>query len=96
MKETSRFYSSLGLLTVLNAVIKPLWIFGIDHSVLWGLLEEVPWVSHQILIDRIVSGQQHCQAFVVPSPATTGVSSPEGPRKVNQRRASRSTSGSIS
>lgn len=33
MKETSRFYSSLGLLIVLNAIIKPLWIFGIDRSV---------------------------------------------------------------
>ena len=33
MKETSRFYSSLGLLVLLNAVIKPLWIFGIDRQV---------------------------------------------------------------
>jgi O-antigen/teichoic acid export membrane protein len=33
MKEQSRFYSSLGLLVVLNAVIKPLWIFGIDRQV---------------------------------------------------------------
>jgi O-antigen/teichoic acid export membrane protein len=33
MRELSRFYSSLGLLTVLNAVIKPLWIFGIDRQV---------------------------------------------------------------
>lgn len=33
MRETSRFYSSLGLLAVLNAVIKPLWIFGIDRQV---------------------------------------------------------------
>ena len=33
MKETSRFYSSLGLLIVLNAIIKPFWIFGIDRSV---------------------------------------------------------------
>src|SRR5574338_1107463 len=33
MKETSRFYSSLGLLIVLNAIIKPLWIFGVDRLV---------------------------------------------------------------
>lgn len=33
MRDTSRFYSSLGLLAVLNAVIKPLWIFGIDRQV---------------------------------------------------------------
>lgn len=33
MKETSRFYSSLGLLILLNAVVKPLWIFGIDRQV---------------------------------------------------------------
>ena len=33
MKETSRFYSSLILLIVLNGVIKPFWIFGIDRQV---------------------------------------------------------------
>lgn len=33
MKETSRFYSSLGLLIILNAIIKPLWIFGVDRLV---------------------------------------------------------------
>ncbi len=33
MKQSSRFYSSLGLLILLNAVIKPLWIFGIDRQV---------------------------------------------------------------
>jgi hypothetical protein len=33
MKETSRFYSSLSLLVLLNAIIKPLWIFGIDRQV---------------------------------------------------------------
>jgi O-antigen/teichoic acid export membrane protein len=33
MKETSRFYSSLGLLIVLNAIVKPVWIFGIDREV---------------------------------------------------------------
>lgn len=33
MKESSRFYSSLGLLVILNAVIKPVWIFGIDRQV---------------------------------------------------------------
>ncbi len=34
MQNTARkFYSSLGLLIVLNAVIKPLWIFGIDRQV---------------------------------------------------------------
>ena len=33
MKETSRFYSSLSLLVLLNAVVKPLWIFGIDRQV---------------------------------------------------------------
>ncbi len=33
MKETSRFYSSLGLLILLNAIVKPLWIFGIDRQV---------------------------------------------------------------
>ncbi|MBI5370901.1 MAG: polysaccharide biosynthesis C-terminal domain-containing protein [Sphingobacteriales bacterium] len=33
MKEPSRFYSSLGLLLVLNVLVKPLWIFGIDRPV---------------------------------------------------------------
>src|SRR5690242_7873815 len=33
MKESSKFYSSLTLLVILNAVIKPLWIFGIDRQV---------------------------------------------------------------
>lgn len=33
MKTVSRFYSSLGLLLVLNLLIKPLWIFGIDRPV---------------------------------------------------------------
>ncbi|MBC7946640.1 MAG: polysaccharide biosynthesis C-terminal domain-containing protein [Chitinophagaceae bacterium] len=33
MKEASRFYSSLGLLIFLNAVVKPVWIFGIDRQV---------------------------------------------------------------
>lgn len=33
MKESSRFYSSLGLLIVLNVIIKPIWIFGIDRQV---------------------------------------------------------------
>lgn len=33
MKEPSRFYSSLGLLIILNAIVKPLWIFGIDRQV---------------------------------------------------------------
>lgn len=33
MKEHSRFYSSLGLLLLLNVVVKPLWIFGIDRQV---------------------------------------------------------------
>ncbi|HKB45351.1 MAG TPA: hypothetical protein VKC90_13210, partial [Chitinophagaceae bacterium] len=33
MKEPSRFYSSLGLLIILNVIVKPLWIFGIDRQV---------------------------------------------------------------
>lgn len=33
MKKPSGFYSSLGLLVLLNAVIKPLWIFAIDRQV---------------------------------------------------------------
>ena len=33
MKTTARFYSSLGLLLVLNVLVKPLWIFGIDRPV---------------------------------------------------------------
>lgn len=33
MKEQARFYSSLGRLLVLNALVKPLWIFGIDRQV---------------------------------------------------------------
>ncbi|MBK5272121.1 MAG: hypothetical protein JJE22_14020, partial [Bacteroidia bacterium] len=28
-----KFYSSLGLLIILNAIIKPVWIFGIDRQV---------------------------------------------------------------
>ena len=33
MKESSRFYSSLGLLIMLNLIIKPVWIFAIDRHV---------------------------------------------------------------
>jgi O-antigen/teichoic acid export membrane protein len=34
MKNTAnQFYSSLGLLIILNAIIKPVWIFGIDRQV---------------------------------------------------------------
>ena len=33
MKEPNRFYSSLRLLIILNVIIKPLWIFGIDRQV---------------------------------------------------------------
>lgn len=33
MKEASKFYSSLGLLIILNVIIKPIWIFGIDRQV---------------------------------------------------------------
>ncbi|HYM93270.1 MAG TPA: hypothetical protein VET23_03970, partial [Chitinophagaceae bacterium] len=33
MKENSRFYSSLRLLIILNAIIKPVWIFGVDRLV---------------------------------------------------------------
>lgn len=33
MKGHSRFYSSLGLLIILNLVVKPVWIFGIDRQV---------------------------------------------------------------
>jgi O-antigen/teichoic acid export membrane protein len=33
MKASSRFYSSLGLLILLNVIIKPIWIFGIDRQV---------------------------------------------------------------
>jgi O-antigen/teichoic acid export membrane protein len=33
MNNQNKFYSSLGLLLLLNAVIKPIWIFGIDRQV---------------------------------------------------------------
>lgn len=33
MKDYSRFYASLALLVILNVLIKPLWIFGIDRQV---------------------------------------------------------------
>lgn len=33
MKESSKFYSSLGLLVMLNLIIKPAWIFLIDRQV---------------------------------------------------------------
>ena len=33
MKVSSRFYTSLGLLIILNIIIKPIWIFGIDRQV---------------------------------------------------------------
>jgi O-antigen/teichoic acid export membrane protein len=33
MKGPTRFYSSLGLLVLLNAIVKPLWIFAIDRQV---------------------------------------------------------------
>lgn len=33
MTERKKFYSSLGLLIMLNAIIKPIWIFGIDRAV---------------------------------------------------------------
>jgi O-antigen/teichoic acid export membrane protein len=31
--KNSRFYSALGLLIILNVIIKPVWIFGIDRQV---------------------------------------------------------------
>jgi O-antigen/teichoic acid export membrane protein len=33
MKESKNFYSSLSLLLILNGLIKPVWIFGIDRQV---------------------------------------------------------------
>ena len=33
MKESRHFYSSLGLLLLLNIFIKPVWIFGVDRQV---------------------------------------------------------------
>ncbi|MBS1654125.1 MAG: polysaccharide biosynthesis C-terminal domain-containing protein [Bacteroidetes bacterium] len=33
MKEAAKFYSSLGLLLLLNGLVKPVWIFGIDRQV---------------------------------------------------------------
>ena len=33
MQERKHFYSSIGWLLLLNAIIKPLWIFGIDRQV---------------------------------------------------------------
>jgi O-antigen/teichoic acid export membrane protein len=33
MNHSSRFYSSIGLLILLNGVIKPIWIFAIDRQV---------------------------------------------------------------
>lgn len=33
MRAQQRYYSSLGLLMLLNAVIKPIWLFGIDRQV---------------------------------------------------------------
>ena len=33
MKKPVRFYSSLGLLVLLNAIVKPFWIFAIDRQV---------------------------------------------------------------
>lgn len=33
MKETPRFYTSLSLLILLNVIVKPVWIFGIDRQV---------------------------------------------------------------
>lgn len=33
MKENNKFYSSLSLLIILNLLIKPVWIFGIDRQV---------------------------------------------------------------
>ncbi len=33
MKSNAKFYASLGLLILLNGIIKPIWIFGIDRQV---------------------------------------------------------------
>jgi len=33
MRHSNRFYSSLGLLIILNVIIKPVWIFAIDRQV---------------------------------------------------------------
>lgn len=33
MKESNRLFSAMGLLLLLNALIKPLWIFGVDRQV---------------------------------------------------------------
>ena len=44
-------------------------LFGIDDRVLGRLGEEVVGVAQQVLVDRVVAGQQHGQAFVVPAAA---------------------------
>jgi O-antigen/teichoic acid export membrane protein len=54
MKESSRFYSSLGLLIILNVVIKPVWIFGIDRQVQNTVGTEVYGIYFSLLNFSIV------------------------------------------
>ncbi len=49
MKEPSRFYSSLGLLIILNAIVKPIWIFGIDRQVQNAVGTEVYGIYFSLL-----------------------------------------------
>jgi len=54
MKEASKFYSSLGLLIILNVIIKPLWIFGIDRQVQNNVSTEVYGTYFSLLNFSIV------------------------------------------
>lgn len=54
MKEYSRFYSSLGLLIILNLIIKPVWIFAIDRQVQLAVGTEIYGTYFSLLSFSIV------------------------------------------
>ena len=63
-------------------------LFGIDDGVLGRLGEEVIRMTQQILIDRVVAGQQHGEAFVVTPAAAARLLPTAGDRAgiVHQQR----------
>ena len=49
-------------------------IVWIDHCLFGSLFEEVFRVPQQVLVDRIITGQQHSEALCMPPPAAPWIS----------------------
>lgn len=81
MKGNAAFFSSLGLLLLLNSLLKPLWIFGIDRPVqnLAGTAVYGPYFSllgltltAGFLLDGGLTAYASRQLALAPNPALTG------------------------